>query len=248
MSHAITVPGEAVMTLPPALAYVVQCFIAGEDLALDRLNTEDVAKASVLLRVSQKWAAPAEPAAIVAWMERVAISVGKNAPTEEARNAQIAMVIETCGDLPRACWTPAARVHFARVRGARSAFFPSDGEVYAVMQPYGRQVQASMWALKAVVGEQQRRAAPPPPAAPEEEIPINQLAGEARDRALAHVRGAVQGWMRSRVPEVVAVAERTRPSCLSGRALWESRNRALSSNGFPPLPEPVTFDGYGVLS
>lgn len=242
----------SVPVLPGELAYTLARYTAGEAMNLADLPEAMVAAALKALPAARLCCAPSTPAHIQSWMEVVAISVGMHAPEPLQRNARIALVMETCGDLPAGCWTPASRVHFARERGARAAWFPTDGEIDAVLRPFAWRLRRTLKVLESVVEEgSRRRAPPPPPPLSEEEIPINQLAGEARDRALAHVRVLVQGWMRSRVPEIVAVAERSRssdrarPACLSGRPLWESRNRALCSNGFPPLPEPTTFDGYG---
>lgn len=232
--------------LPPAITYRVTRLFIGEDLLLDRLNDGEIAACIPLVREARRQCRPATNDQIQAWMEVVALSVGQNAPVEVARNARIGLTIETCGDLPFGCWTPAARAQFSRVRGAKSAFFPTDGEVDAILRPMAWVMRRVLATLEAVLEEGRRRWCPPlPPVA--EETPVSLLVGEARDIAIAHVQQVSKEWDRSRLSTLVedARVEPIRRSVLTGRALWEKRNSARAATGVPLLPEPVSFEGYG---
>lgn len=246
LSKATSTPISPVV-LPRNLAYCAAQQFAGEDMRLTALDEADIAAALHLLPPARACCAPAEAADIQAWMEVIALSVGPNAPVQMARDARIALVIETCGDLPAGCWTPSSRVQFTRTRGAKSAFFPTDGEVDAILRPMARMMRLSLKTLEATVAEGERRRRPVPKVAVED-MPANQLAGAARDRVVAHVQAATRDWLRSRVPVIVETVQEKPArlaSALKGRDLWLTRNRARQDAGLPRLPEPKSFVGYG---
>lgn len=239
-------PSIVVPELSPGLRWQVEWF--GEGRPAAAISAIELAEAGRVLGQLDALCAPAAVGTIEAWLTLVALGIG-NPPGEDVFASRVAMVCDTSGDLPLACWTRETRRDFAR-RGRDAAFFPGDGEVDAFLRPIGAELRARRDRLRRL---REHHAAPRPvprvvdPAA----RPVRDLVGEERDAAIAHVAATRRSWERDR--HAIKPVEhhpspepaRLRPVHVRGERLWLLRNRSREARGLPPLPRPPTFEGYG---
>ena len=220
--------------LSAGLEWRVDRFLRLGDLTVATLTDQQRQEARDLSVAYARFMAPAGFGRIERWMDMVAFGV-TNPPERENRAARIALIAETSGDLPIACWTRETRAAFARHRGVEGRFWPSDAEVDAFLRPMATKLRWTASALAEMGKEPEPRPAPPSEPTEEEKAAVSAKVQEA-------IAAMGEGFRSQREP-----VQPRGPSRLTGRDLWESRNRSRAASGMPPLPEPTTFEGYGTL-
>lgn len=236
---------------PPVLDVELRVLVARHDDLRDARERVAIAREWPALRAAGMAAldqleaacTPAPLDLIEAWMDKVVLSV-RNPPNDAARLMRVAMVADTCRDLPAFVWTGETRRLFAQ-RGPDAAWWPSDAEVYQFLLPMAAKTMRQRDVLRVLVDADKAVAAEA------ERLAAAARAGDTRTAAAAAAVHGVLGNLTGKrhhpggplvfAPRRAAVAvvrEPPRPSYLAGEALAARR----AARGVKPLHQPPKGD------
>ncbi|MFH5924569.1 hypothetical protein [Roseomonas xinghualingensis] len=139
---------------------------------------------------------PVSRSQLVAWLGAVNAAC-RNPQDADDLMVRIQAIGQDCADLPGACFNPESR----RALYAETRFFPSAGDVLAVLEPIAKTWKAKMQALEKI-------AAPPPPVPPA--LAHDSGPRERTPEELAHVSAALAGMkaeMAARREEALPASE-----------------------------------------
>lgn len=213
------------LVLSARLGYLVHDVIErGSDALPAEVGVGTRMEAERYIAMMEQSCVPAPEGMIRQWLDLVAISVGQNAPDPKQRRAHLVLVLSTSGDLPRACWTVQTRAEFARHRGERGGFWPSDGEIDAFLRPIGQNELRQLRALKQIrdKGLERRRATVERRDAPPTAAEI-----EAVSRSVAAALTAIAEEKAKLPPEPEPVST-LRDVTFSGQELGELRRQRFA--------------------
>jgi hypothetical protein len=157
--------------------------------ALPALRPDERAEVVRGVEYLERHTGPVTMPQLAAWLAPINAAV-RNPQSREDLQLRVAALHELLADLPAGCFTQQAR------RDLKPEWFPSAGEIRAVVEPGARQMRATLDALR-------RLAAPPKPAEPEPDrmprTPEEIAAVQAKAReAIAALRA--QEVERAKVP------------------------------------------------
>lgn len=167
MSEITTTQGRAVSNptaISADLAAVADAVSRGVPMLARDLTPRRVAEARV---VTEAGAAVASAVHIASWLKALgALTV--NAPDGRTRAAEVcAAVVEICGDMPAAVWTPETRKAWV-TQGERGKFWPAPAELYAHLLPHAENIRRRVEGCRKIVALAERAGKGPEAVSDEE--------------------------------------------------------------------------------
>ncbi|MGO2959287.1 MAG: hypothetical protein ACTIDN_09660 [Acetobacter sp.] len=155
MNEITTTQGRAVAStteISADLGAVADAVSRGVPMLPRDLTPQRVGEARA---VAEGGANAASPVHIASWLKALgALTV--NAPDGRVRAAEAcAAVVEICGDMPAAVWTPETRKAWV-TQGERGKFWPAPAELYAHLLPYAEKIRRRVEGCRKIVALAER--------------------------------------------------------------------------------------------